>query len=125
MLVEAFGGFGRQAEVASLDGGQQIVPSVVDSPDAVPVHQGEGCRRMKSIDFVGRVPADHVQDCFVATGVVLDPCVDLEDVIVLDDDSPSLCDERSNLAACHDRVVSSSSGRRHVEGCSCYGGSNK
>jgi hypothetical protein len=55
--------------------------------------------------FIGRVLANHVQDGQTATGVPLEPCVQLEDVFVEDDDCLAVEDHALNLLSGHDSIA--------------------
>lgn len=63
------------------------------------------------VDLICGVSADHVLDGFVTARVIFHPSVNLEDMLILDDDSLSIRDESLDLPLDHDGVSP-----RHVEG---------
>lgn len=52
---------------------------------------------MQCRDFVRGIPADHVQDGLVPSGVIGQPSIDLEDLIPQDDNFSSVSNEPLNL----------------------------
>ena len=57
------------------------------------------------VDLVGRVPSHHVQDCKPPTGMLEEPAIQLEDVVVRNDNDVAISNEILNCLRAQDLIT--------------------
>lgn len=115
--------------MAALDWRDEVVPSPFDAADAVAVHlfqcfegvktglsegemletgDGSSSRRRKERysrgDFVSSISANHVHDGLVTSGMIRDPGIGLDNILVEDENLPSFCNQPLDLPPGHERI---------------------
>lgn len=68
---------------------------------------------MKSLDFVGGISSNHVEDSLVTARVVREPRIDLEDIILNNYYFPPLSNEGFDLVAGEYRIAGGGCGEWH------------
>ena len=62
-------------------------------------------RDSSRIHFIRCIPAHHVHDRFVATGMIFEPWVDLQDLAIDDNDSVAICNQAFDLPPGENRLA--------------------
>jgi hypothetical protein len=68
------------------------------------------------VDLIRGISANHVHNSLVATRMVLQPYVNLKDLLVHNDNSPSICNQPLDLPPRIQGIFSTGSSCQHCEG---------